>query len=169
MMENCKNYSMSKFALTGTLMLMVSVAGATDVGDTIAKSIKVKKENLAGKTFVQQTKITVSGVVEDQYGAVIGANVVEKGTTNGTVTDMDGKFTLDVSPTAILVVSYIGYKEQQIAVNNKKSFTIRLEEDSERPWGNTGHEKSQFHFSSNAVGLKQIIMADQTHFSRQAY
>ena len=45
MMENCKNYSMSKFALTGTLMLMVSVAGATDVGDTIAKSIKVKKEN----------------------------------------------------------------------------------------------------------------------------
>ena len=113
-------------------MLMVSVAGATDVGDSIAKSIKVKKENLAGKTFVQQTKITVSGVVEDQYGAVIGANVVEKGTTNGTVTDMDGKFTLDVSPTAILVVSYIGYKEQQIAVNNKKSFTIRLEEDSEK-------------------------------------
>ena len=45
-------------------------------------------------------------------GPIAGANVVEKGTTNGTITDMDGNFSLEVSPNSILVVSYIGYKDQ---------------------------------------------------------
>ena len=70
----------------------------------------------------QQAQKTVSGVVEDQFDPVAGANVVEKGTTNGTITDMDGKFTLNVSPNAVLVVSFIGYTEQQITVGNQTSF-----------------------------------------------
>lgn len=78
----------------------------------------------------QQTKNTVSGVVEDQFGPVAGANVVEKGTTNGTITDMDGKFTLEVASNSTLVVSYIGFIEQQVPVNNQKTFTINLKEDS---------------------------------------
>ena len=82
---------------------------------------------------ISQNKTQITGTVVDQNDEpLIGVNVLEKGTTNGTITDFDGKFTLNVSPNSILVVSYIGYKEQQIAVNNKKSFTIRLEEDSEK-------------------------------------
>ncbi len=75
--------------------------------------------------------MTVTGVVEDQFGPVAGANIVEKGTTNGTITDMEGKFTLEVSPKSTLVVSFIGYREQQIPVNNQTSFTIKIVEDSE--------------------------------------
>ena len=77
----------------------------------------------------QQNKHTIKGVVEDQLGPIAGANVVEKGTTNGTITDMDGNFSLEVAPNSILVVSFIGYKEQQIPINNQKSFTIKLVED----------------------------------------
>ena len=75
---------------------------------------------------------TVSGVITDKTAEpVIGLNIIEKGTTNGTITDMDGNFTLEISsPNAILSVSFIGFKEQQIPVNNQKNFKIKLAEDS---------------------------------------
>ena len=76
----------------------------------------------------QQVKHSIKGVVEDEFGPVAGANVVEKGTTNGTITDMDGNFSLEVAPNSILVVSFIVYKEDQIPVNNPKNFTIKLAE-----------------------------------------
>ena len=79
----------------------------------------------------QQAKHTVKGVVEDALGPIAGANVVEKGTTNGTITDMDGNFTLNVAPNATLVISYIGYKDQEIAVNNKTNIQVKLAEDSQ--------------------------------------
>ena len=79
----------------------------------------------------QQTKRTVKGVVEDALGPIAGANVVEKGTTNGTITDMDGNFTLNAAPNAVLVISYIGYKEQEVPVNNKTSIQVKLVEDSQ--------------------------------------
>lgn len=88
----------------------------------------VEKQTVASP---QQAKITVTGIIEDQYGSVIGANVVEKGTTNGTITNMDGEFTLNVAANATLVITYIGYVEQQIPVNNQTRFTIRLVEDSQ--------------------------------------
>lgn len=79
----------------------------------------------------QQARITVKGVVEDAFGPVVGANVVEKGTTNGTITNMDGEFSLDVPANGTLVISYIGYVEQQIPVAGKTSFNITLIEDSQ--------------------------------------
>lgn len=79
----------------------------------------------------QQATHTVKGVVEDALGPIAGANVVEKGTTNGTITDMDGNFTLNVAPNATLVISYIGYKDQEIAVNNKTNIQVKLAEDSQ--------------------------------------
>lgn len=85
-------------------------------------------------TFVaspQQAKKKVVGTVEDALGPIVGANVVEKGTTNGTITDMDGNFNLEVSPNAVLVITYIGYTEQQIPVGNQTSFTIKLKEDTQ--------------------------------------
>ena len=79
----------------------------------------------------QQAKKTVTGTVNDTFGPITGANVVEKGTTNGTITDMNGSFKLDVSPNAVLVITFIGYTEQQIPVQNRTSFTIQLKEDSQ--------------------------------------
>ena len=79
----------------------------------------------------QQAKKKVTGTVEDALGPIAGANVVEKGTTNGTITDMDGKFNLEVSPNAVLVITFIGYTEQQVSVGSQTSFTIKLKEDSQ--------------------------------------
>lgn len=70
--------------------------------------------------IVQQNK-KITGTVVDQNGeAVIGANVVQKGTTNGTITDIDGKFTLEVPAKAVLTVSFIGYQSQDIALKETK-------------------------------------------------
>ena len=79
---------------------------------------------------VQQSTKKVTGTVSDSQGPVIGASVVEKGTTNGVVTDFDGNFTLNVKPGATLVVSYIGYTTQEIAVGNQSNFAVTLQEDN---------------------------------------
>ncbi len=79
---------------------------------------------------VEQQTTAVTGVVSDATGPVIGASVIEKGnTTNGTITDLDGKFTLNVRPGATLVISYIGYKTVEIAAS-KKPLKIVMSEDS---------------------------------------
>ena len=78
-----------------------------------------------------QTQIT--GHVADMKGeAIIGANVTLKGTTNGTITDFDGHFTLNVNdPNGILAVSFIGYKTKEVKIGEKTIFQIILEEDTE--------------------------------------
>jgi len=79
----------------------------------------------------QQNK-NVTGVILDERGEpVIGANIMVKGTNLGTITDLDGQFTLNVSSDAILVVSYIGYLTQEITVGNQTALSIRLVEDSQ--------------------------------------
>ena len=79
---------------------------------------------------VEQQTHTVTGTVTDATGPVIGASVIEKGnTTNGTITDLDGKFTLNVAPGATLVISYIGYKTIEIEAS-KKPLNIVMAEDS---------------------------------------
>ena len=76
-------------------------------------------------------KIPVTGVVRDQVGPAIGVSVVEKGTTNGTVTDIDGNFAISVNPGAVLEISSIGYKTQDITVGSQTKFTVTLVEDNE--------------------------------------
>lgn len=79
---------------------------------------------------VYAQNITVKGHVKDAIGGVIGANVVEKGnTTNGTITDLDGNFTLSVPKGATLVVSFIGYKTQEVAA--APSVIVTMEDDSQ--------------------------------------
>lgn len=74
---------------------------------------------------------TVTGTVTDDTGAPLpGASVVEKGTTNGTQTDFDGNFTLNVDASATLVFSYIGFKGQEIAVNGNSVVNATLSEDA---------------------------------------
>ena len=78
----------------------------------------------------QQSKRQIAGVVTDEQDEpVIGANVIEKGTTNGVITDMDGKFTLSVSENAVLQVSFIGYIMQEVSTKNKSTVSVMLEED----------------------------------------
>jgi TonB-linked SusC/RagA family outer membrane protein len=85
---------------------------------------------LAGTSLFAQ-KVSITGTVSDQVGPVIGASVVEKGTSNGVVTDLDGNFALSVNPGATLVISSIGYTTQEIPVGSKTQFAINLQEDSE--------------------------------------
>ena len=80
--------------------------------------------------FAQQ--ITVQGVVKDQTSeTVIGASVMEKGTTNGTITGIDGDFSLNMSPNGTLVVSFVGYKTQEVQVKGQKQLQVVLSEDAE--------------------------------------
>ena len=73
----------------------------------------------------------VKGIVKDNFGEpVIGANVTEKGTTNGMITDLDGNFSLTVQKNATLVISYIGYVTQEIAIKGNTNLNITLKEDS---------------------------------------
>ena len=75
--------------------------------------------------------ITVKGIVKDNLGeSVIGANVTEKGTTNGMITDLDGNCSLTVQKNATLVISYIGYVTQEIAIKGNTNLNIILKEDS---------------------------------------
>jgi TonB-linked SusC/RagA family outer membrane protein len=77
-----------------------------------------------------QSKTRITGTVVDPTGeSIIGANVVEKGTTNGVITDADGKFTLDVGANAVLQISYVGYVMQEIAAGNRTYLTVVLAED----------------------------------------
>jgi TonB-linked SusC/RagA family outer membrane protein len=81
----------------------------------------------------QEDKITIKGVVNDESGPIIGANILEKETTNGTVTDLNGEFSLSVSPNSVLVVSYIGYLEQQVRVGASPTpINITLAEDRQQ-------------------------------------
>ena len=106
-----------KYAVDGTYIVLSSK-------DKIVEKTQIQK--------VTQQKRTITGVVKDIHEEpVIGANVVEKGTTNGTITDIDGKFSLSVSENSTLLVSYIGYANQEVKVGNQTSYTIVLKEDQQ--------------------------------------
>lgn len=86
--------------------------------------------------FVTQSfaqNVTITGVVKDQSGEpLIGVNVMEKGTTNGSITDVDGKYSVSVKGgKTILVFSYIGYISQEIPVGNQKTLNVTMKEDTE--------------------------------------
>jgi len=79
---------------------------------------------------IQQASKKITGTVVDAQGPVIGASVVEKGTTNGTVTDFDGNFSLSVKTGATIVVSFIGYETQEIKVGNQDNIQITMKDDN---------------------------------------
>lgn len=84
---------------------------------------------LAPSAFAQS--IQLKGSVTDSTGEpIIGASVIEKGTTNGLITDFDGNFTITVNQPATLVVSYVGYKTEEVPVNNRREIKVILKEDA---------------------------------------
>ena len=121
-MFNLKVYAMKKQRFFEELRLKVCVTLAV----CMALLLNVQFLN------AQSSTINVKGVVNDAMGPVIGASVVEKGNTgNGTITDIDGNFSLNVSSNSTLIVSFVGYKAQEIPVAGKTFFTIDLKEDNE--------------------------------------
>lgn len=114
---------------TRNLLLVMMLTGAFSVlcGKTYASdtngNIRINAEN-------QQQKKKITGVVTDQTGeTVIGANVSVKGTSIGTITNMDGEFSLDVPEEGILQISYIGYVPQELSIANQSVFNITLNEN----------------------------------------
>ena len=108
-------------------MLTIPLSGVLDA--------TLKAAGTNGQSSLQEVQhgknIVVKGKVVDKGGeAVIGANVLVKGTSTGAVTDLDGNYTLSVSPNATLVFSYIGMKSQTVAVNNRKQIDVTLEDEA---------------------------------------
>lgn len=95
------------------------------------KNIVIKR--IQELKVANEQKIKISGIVKDVNGApVVGATVKEKGTSNGTITDIDGIFMLEVQENALLDISYIGFKSQQLKVQKGgKALSVILKEDSE--------------------------------------
>ena len=92
------------------------------------KMIVISRKNQSSSA----KKVTVKGkILDSQNMPVIGASVIEKGTSNGTITDFDGNFTFTASENSVLQVSYVGYKSQQFAAVGGKELSIVLKEDTE--------------------------------------
>ena len=121
-MFNLKVYAMKKQRFFEELRLKVCVTLA------VCMALLLNAPFLGA----QNSTIKVKGVVNDAMGPVIGASIGEKGNTgNGTITDIDGNFSLNVSSNSTLIVSFVGYKAQEIPVAGKTFFTIDLKEDNE--------------------------------------
>lgn len=106
----------------------------TDISyKVLDKSIILSPKEVLKNAITQQKIKNISGTIVDEKGeTVIGANILERGSTNGTITDQDGKFQLSVPDNTTLIISYIGYQTKEIAVKNNTVFHIQLEEDTKK-------------------------------------
>ena len=113
-----------RFALGATMALATASYGWANTMSSNLSAVENQESIMQA--------FTIQGKVIDQNGEpVIGANVLVKGTTNGSITDLDGNFSLNVDKGATLVISYIGYKDTTIKITSPKPLSITLQEDSE--------------------------------------
>ncbi len=109
------------------VLFVLAWAGITSAAASYLKS----PDNINEEAIHQQTKIKVTGVVLDDLGEPLpAANIMEVGTTNGTLTDTEGNFSLEVGSNATLRVSYMGYNTKDVAVGDSKQLIIRMEENA---------------------------------------
>ena len=137
-----KKFNLSKFLLCeklfkfdlkmklSTLFLIVSLF-QIQANNSYSLDTNVLLKPDKDNDFTTQ-KITVKGTITDNFGVPLpGANILEKGLSNGTQSDFDGNFTINVNNNkAILVISYVGYKTQEILVGSKTTLNIKLIEDA---------------------------------------
>lgn len=108
------------------ISIFLFLSGSFIYGEPILSTIITLSSGL------QQSTRPVTGIIIDERGEpVIGANVVVKGTTTGTVTDIEGRFSLEVPENAILSITYVGYENQEIPVGNQNVIKIKLQENAE--------------------------------------
>lgn len=125
--EHKVNVSTKNGKITDVLDHLFKDAG---ISYTISDRQIVLNKKDAFKSVQQSNQVT--GIVTDANGdPIIGANVIEKGTTNGIISDLDGKFTINVNPGAVLQVSYIGYITREIIVKDQSFLTVKLSEDTQ--------------------------------------
>ncbi|WP_239446150.1 TonB-dependent receptor [Parabacteroides sp. An277] len=125
----------------------------------------------ASNASISQQKGRVSGVVKDEMGPVVGASIVVKGTTNGTITDMDGKFIIDNVPVgSILEISYVGMETQSIRWDGQSSVNVMLKDEAQDldevvvvAYGTT--KKSSFTGSASVVKSDQLGKISGTGFA----
>ena len=131
-MSQCK-HSFSRILLIVPLVGISGVAFAAGSGnDALTNKLPLVKKDVAAFLNARQQISKVTGKVVDTKGEpIIGANVVVKGTTNGTITDFDGNFSIEAPANAVLQVSYIGYVQQDVPVNNRTSLQIAIKEDTQ--------------------------------------
>ena len=103
--------------------VLSSVFTQTDISYAMeGNNIMLMRKNTS---VTQQSNRRITGVVKDAIGEpIIGANIVEKGTTNGIITDINGNFSLMVSENAILQISYIGYQTQEIPTKGRRTYKL---------------------------------------------
>lgn len=124
--KNCPSrFPVGKCAVASLAMGMLLCATNASAADELARSVY-------STTMTQQNEQVTGRVVDANGEPLIGVSVVEKGNkSNGSVTDIDGKFSVRVSSKSTLVISYVGYKTQEVAVNGRKTVEVTLAEDAE--------------------------------------
>lgn len=128
-LQNIYNIAYQNVSLKSVLELMAKDADLTfrRINNTISIDVKPK----APKRVVEVVFLTVTGQVTDENGVPLaGASVMEKGKGNGTITDFDGNYTIEVEEDAVLQVSYLGYKSQEVAVNGQSTINVQLLQDA---------------------------------------
>ena len=104
-----------------------------DLTFTIRNKMILLSKRKNEKRQQEEVKRVTGKVIDEKGEAVIGATVLVKGTTNGTITDVDGIFTLDNVPSdALIAISYIGYQDRELSVKDKQSVNVTLSEDSKQ-------------------------------------
>ena len=132
------SYKLSNVSRTQTLgELLLTISKQTDLAFKRRNSniyiLKKESEDSEPVTEIMDQASTILGTVSDENGEPLpGATVLEKGTTNGTTTDLDGKFQLNTTDNAILVISFVGYETQEVPVNNQSSINIQMTLDAEQ-------------------------------------
>ncbi len=128
-------YFKTKLAkITFAIAMLISWSGISKSPDHLITKDHSIKESLSSSNETNFTKFeaqTVRGRVTDEEGEPLpGASVLEKGTTNGASTDLDGNFSVEVSEEAILVISFIGYTPQEVSVNGRSQIDVQLNPDA---------------------------------------
>ena len=121
---NLKTYNVDPKVIAASLLTLgLAVSPSTQI---FASSVKAVAQ------VQQQQNIKVSGTVKDADGVIVGASIVEKGAkNNGTITDMDGKFSINVRPGATLVITYMGCKPVEVKAVAGKTLNVTMDQDSE--------------------------------------
>lgn len=131
--DTSKKVSINQKDMELSRILEVLFAGMDVKCDVVNKTISIYRPVKSLQNNGNTQKRRISGVVVDSQGeSIVGANIIEKGVgSNGTITDLEGRFSLDVAPDAILVVSYIGFDTREIQVKGKNTFNITLVDDTQ--------------------------------------
>ena len=125
------SYSNSKKELRKLLILAFSIASSQFVSAHLVTESSNSNSSFGIQAAVQQKK-TLTGQVVDVNGIpMVGVTVMEKGTSNGGITDIDGNFSLEVSDNAVIQFSYIGYKTLELPASGKVKLNVTLKEDTE--------------------------------------